>query len=105
MTTKFDIIKLKSQAALGNVEAMFILGFYYFYGIGVEVDLMKAHSYLHKSSQKGFVPARDFIELVFADKGESTELDPGTEKRVYQAFQRRAEDAEPAFRLWRIHRR
>ena len=76
MTTKFDIVKLKSQATLGNVEAMFILGCNYLYGVGVEVDLNKAHSFMHKASQKGFVPAHDFIELVFADKGESTELDP-----------------------------
>lgn len=52
MTTKFDIIKLKSQAAMGNVEAMFILGSNYLYGVGVEVDLVKAHSLLYKASQK-----------------------------------------------------
>ena len=45
MTTKFDIVKLKSQATLGNVEAMFILGCNYLYGVGVEVDLNKAHSF------------------------------------------------------------
>ena len=64
MTTKFDIMKLKSQAALGNSEAMFILGCNYLYGVGVEVDLSKAHSFMYKASQKGFVPANDFIKLV-----------------------------------------
>ena len=92
MTTKFDIIKLKSQAALGNVEAMFILGSNYLYGVGVEVDLMKAHSYLHKASQKGFIPAQ-IIELVFADHGESTELDPEFAKG-YEMFRSICQDAD-----------
>ena len=93
MTTKFDIVKLKSQATLGNVEAMFILGCNYLYGVGVEVDLNKAHSFLHKASQKGFVPAHDFIELVFADKGESTELDPEFAKG-YEMFRSICQDAD-----------
>ena len=46
MTTKFDIIKLKSLAAMGNVDAMYTLGGNYLYGIGVDVDLEQAHSYL-----------------------------------------------------------
>lgn len=46
MTTKFDIIKLKSLAALGNVEAMYTLACDYLYGVGVDVDLIQAHSYL-----------------------------------------------------------
>ena len=46
MTTKFDIIKLKSLAALGNVEAMYTLACNYLYGVGVDVDLIQAHSYL-----------------------------------------------------------
>ena len=49
MTTKFDIIKLKLLAALGNVEAMYTLGGNYLYGIGVEVNLERAHSYFEKS--------------------------------------------------------
>ena len=36
MTTKFDIIKLKSLAALGNVEAMYTLACDYLYGVGVD---------------------------------------------------------------------
>ena len=47
MTTKFDIVKLKSQATLGNVESMFILGCNYLYGVGVEVDLNKADYFMH----------------------------------------------------------
>ena len=45
MTTKFDIIKLKSLAAMGDVEAMYTLATNYLYGIGVEADLVRAHSY------------------------------------------------------------
>lgn len=75
MTTNFDIIKLKFQAALGNVKAMYILGSNYLYGIGVDVDLIKAHSYLYKAKQKGFIPAKNIINA-FANLGESTELDP-----------------------------
>ena len=54
MTTKFDIIKLKSLAALGNVEAMYTLACDYLYGVGVDVDLIQAHSYLDKAVTKGF---------------------------------------------------
>ena len=44
MTTKFDIIKLKAQAVLGNVEAMYELGFNYLYGIGsVYYKNLRAH--------------------------------------------------------------
>ena len=76
MTTKFDIIKLKSLAAMGDVEAMYTLATNYLYGIGVEADLVRAHSYLEKAVDKGFEPAKGMIETVFADKGNSTELAP-----------------------------
>ena len=74
MTTKFDIIKLKSQVALGNVEAMYTLVTDNLYGIGVGVDLIQAHYYLEKAVAKGFEPAKEMIETVFADQGHSTEL-------------------------------
>ena len=66
MTTKFDIIKLKSLAAMGDVEAMYTLATNYLYGIGVEADLVRAHSYLEKAVDKGFEPAKGMIETVFA---------------------------------------
>ena len=46
MTTKFDIIKLKAQAALGNAEALYKLGVNYLYGISLDVDIEKAHDFL-----------------------------------------------------------
>ena len=93
MTTKFDIIKLKSQAALGNLEAMFILGCDFFYGVGVDVDLQKSHSYLYKASKKGFIPATNFIKTVFADNGESTCLNPDFADS-YEAFREICQDAD-----------
>ena len=66
MTTKFDIIKLKFLAAMGDVEAMYTLATNYLYGIGVEADLERAHSYLEKAVDKGFEPAKGMIETVFA---------------------------------------
>ena len=86
MTTKFDIIKLKSLAAMGDVEAMYTLATNYLYGIGVEADLERAHSYLEKAVDKGFEPAKGMIETVFADKGNSTELAPEFKADIYEAF-------------------
>ena len=74
MTTKFEIIKLKAQAAMGNAEAMYLLGCNYLYGIGVKPDIPLAHSYLSKAADKGFVHAKDTLEYAFADKGRSIKL-------------------------------
>ena len=49
MTTKFDILKLKLQVAMGNAEAMYILATNYLYGVGVDADITKAHFYLEKA--------------------------------------------------------
>ena len=76
MTTKFDIIKLKSLATMGDVEAMYTLATNYLYGIGIETDLERAHSYLKKAVDKGFEPAKGMLEAVFADGGKSTDLVP-----------------------------
>ena len=86
MTTKFDIIKLKSLAAMGDVEAMYTLATDYLYGIGVETNLERAHSYLEKAADKGFEPAKGMIEVVFADKGNSAELAPEFKEDIYKAF-------------------
>jgi TPR repeat protein len=90
MTTKYDIIKLKFLAAMGDVEAMYTLATNYLYGIGVEADLERAHSYLEKAVDKGFEPAKGMIETVFADggaKGEScclveTEAETARDRRI-----------------------
>ena len=94
MTTKFDIIKLKSLAAMGDVEAMYTLATNYLYGIGVEADLVRAHSYLEKAVDKGFEPAKGMIETVFADKGNSTELAPEFKEDIYEAFKSMCQDAD-----------
>lgn len=94
MTTKFDIIKLKSLAALGDVEAMYTLATNYLYGIGVDADLIQAHSYLEKAIDKGFEPAKGMIEAVFADKGNSTELAPEFKEGIYEAFKKMCQDAD-----------
>ena len=94
MTTKFDIIKLKSLAALGNVEAMYTLACDYLYGVGVDVDLIQAHSYLENAVDKGFEPARGMIEAVFADKGNSAELAPEFKEDIYEAFKSMCQDAD-----------
>ena len=94
MTTKFDIIRLKSQVVLGNVEAMYILATNYLYGIGVEVDLIQAHTYLKKAVDKGFEPAKGMIESVFADKGNSVELAPEFKEDIYLAFKSMCQDAD-----------
>lgn len=75
MTTKLDIIRLKVLAAMGNVNAMCMLGNNYLYGIGVEVDLEKSHSYLYKAAQKGHPAAKSILDS-FADEGRSTRLEP-----------------------------
>ena len=94
MTTKIDIIKLKTQVALGNVEAMYTLACNYLYGIGVDVDLIKAHSYLEMAVNKGFEPAKGMIEAVFADKGNSAELAPEFKEDIYEAFKSMCQDAD-----------
>ena len=94
MTTKFDIIKLKSLAAMGDVEAMYTLATNYLYGIGVEADLVRAHSYLEKAVDKGFEPAKGMIETVFADEGNSTELAPEFKEDIYEAFKSMCQDAD-----------
>ena len=76
MTTKCDILKLKALTALGNIEALFVLGCNYFCGVGVDADLVKSHAYLYKASQRGFLPAKNLIQLVFDKKGESSSLNP-----------------------------
>lgn len=70
MTTRFDIIRLKAQVALGNTEAMCELGYNYLYGIGIEPDFEKAHEYLEKAASKDFKAAKVLICSVFADNGE-----------------------------------
>ena len=94
MTTKFDIIKLKSLAAMGDMEAMYTLATNYLYGIGVEADLERAHSYLEKAVDKGFEPAKGMIETVFADGGKSTDLVPEFKEDIYEAFKAMCQDAD-----------
>lgn len=94
MTTKFDIIKLKSLAAMGDVEAMYTLATNYLYGIGVETDLERAHSYLEKAIDKGFEPAKGMLEAVFADGGKSTDLVPEFKEDIYEAFKSMCQDAD-----------
>ena len=94
MTTKFDIIKLRSQVAMGNVEAMYTLATDYLYGIGIDVDLIQAHLYLEKAIAKGFKPAKEMIEVVFADKGESTELAPEFKGEMYEFLKSVCQDAD-----------
>lgn len=99
MTTKFDIIKLKSRVAIGDVEAMYILAGDYLYGIGVDVDIVKAHSLLKKAADKGFEPARGIMKSVFADKGLSTEIEPKFKKEGYEmvkAMCQAADKGDPA---------
>ena len=94
MTTKLDIIKLKAQAALGNTEAMYTLATNYLYGIGVDVNLIKAHSYLEMAVNKGFEPARGMIEAVFADQGQSTELVPEFKDEMYEFLKSLCQNAD-----------
>lgn len=94
MTTKFDIIKLKSLAAMGNVEAMYTLACDYLYGVGVDADLIQAHSYLEKAVEKGFEPAKGMIEAVFSDNGKSTDLVPEFKEDIYEAFKSLCQEAD-----------
>ena len=71
MTTKIDILKLKAKAAMGNVEAMFLLGNNYLFGLGIDVDIELAHSWLLKAAEKGFDVAKGTLENSFADNGRS----------------------------------
>lgn len=86
MTTRFDIIKLKAQAALGKAEAMYELGHNYLYGIGVEPDIEKAYEYLEKAANKDFQAAKVLICNVFADNGKSTKLDAEFKEKGYEAI-------------------
>jgi len=94
MTTKFDIIKLKSQVAMGNVEAMYILAGNYLYGIGIDVDIEKAHSYLTKAAEKGFVPAQKLLGNVFANGGNSSELEPDFKENGYEMVKTMCQEAD-----------
>ena len=74
MSSIFEIIKLKAQAALGNAEALYLLGCNYLYGTGIEPDLNLAHQYLLKASNKGFTHAKELLTYAFANNGESSQL-------------------------------
>ena len=84
MTTKFDIIKLKSLATMGDVEAMYTLAGDYLYGIGIDVDIEKAHAYFTKAAEKGFTPAIEMLGNVFADGGKSPELESDFAENGYE---------------------
>ena len=94
MTTKFDIIKLKAQVALGNVEAMYELGFNYLYGIGVEDNMEKAHEYLKKAAAKNFAAAKKLLINVFADNGQSSAINSDFKEKGYAMFKRICQDAD-----------
>ncbi len=94
MTTKFDIIKLKAQAAIGNTEAIYELGYNYLYGIGVEPDIEKAHEYLEKASNKGFTAAKVLVSNVFADNGHSTEINEVFKGKAYEAIKSICQNAD-----------
>ena len=94
MTTKFDIIKLKSLAALGNVEAIYTLGGNYLYGIGVEVNLELAHSYFVKAAEKGLVAAKELMKSVFANDGNSTEIESEYKKEGYEMIKQICQSAD-----------
>ena len=94
MTTKFDIAKLKAQAALGNVEAMYVLSTNYFYGIGVDVDFEKAHDYLEKAARKNFVPAKKLLPNLFVNNGLSKEVDEDFMREGYDMLKRLYQDAD-----------
>ena len=94
MTTKFDIIKLKSLAALGNVEAMYTLGGNYLYGVGVDVDLEQAHSYFMKAAERGLKAAKELMCNVFADNGNSCELNPEYKEKGYDMIKTMCQGAD-----------
>lgn len=71
MTNKLKKIKLKAQAALGNAEALYLLGCEYLY---IEQNLDLAHRYLLKASNKGFSHATELLKYAFADDGNSVQL-------------------------------
>lgn len=85
MTTKFDIIKLKTKAAIGNCEALFMLGYNYLWGIGVDADFAQAKEYWEHAANKGFEPAAEHLAMFFADNGKSMELSPDIAKG-FEAF-------------------
>lgn len=94
MTTIFDIMRLKSLVAVGDVEAMYTLGFNYLYGVGVDADIVKAYSYFNKAAGKGFEPAKGLMEAVFADKGKSASLAPEFKEDIYEAFKTMCQEAD-----------
>lgn len=85
MTTKFDIVKLKAKAATGSCEAMYTLAYNYLYGLGVDVDIVQAHSYWRAAADKGFDPAIQALKILFADNGESAQLNSEFAKG-YEAY-------------------
>ncbi len=94
MTTKFDIIKLKSLAAMGNVDAMYTLGGNYLYGVGVDVDFEQAHSYFEKAAEKGLTAATKLMNNVFADGGKTTELEPDFKENGYEMIKTICQEAD-----------
>lgn len=93
MITKIDILKLKSKAAFGNLEAMYELGFIYLYGRGVEPNIGLSHKYFYKSALNGFKPSIETLKNVFANNGESESLTEDFE-RGYEIMRRIVIDAD-----------
>lgn len=93
MTTKNDIIRLRIQATLGNVEAMYELGYNYLYGIGTEVNILKAHKYLQKAANKDFRAAK-LLLAIFADNGLSAEINADLKENGYEKIKSVCQNAD-----------
>ena len=94
MTTKNDIIRLRIQATLGNVEAMYELGYNYLYGIGTEVDIKKAHKYLKKAASNDFTAAKRLLTNVFTDNGLSTDINVDFKEKGYGKLKNICQNAD-----------
>lgn len=90
-------MKLKAKAAMGSCEAIYMLAYDYLYGLGVDVDIAQARAYWKMAADKGFAPAEQALNILYADNGESAELNPEFAKGydVYRSLCIAADQGDP----------
>lgn len=65
----------KARAAKGDTAAMYHMGMYYCYGVGMPQDLVKARTWLQKAADKGHTHAMIQLGMIYED-GKGVKKDP-----------------------------
>ena len=86
MATKLEIMQLKAKSAIGDPQALYLLGQNYLFGTGVPCDYKKAYTLIGKASAKGFVDAENSIKDNFVVNSDgSVSLTEGF-KNIYDSI-------------------